>query len=216
MKGRNLNIIDFVKTMMRIDLLSKRQNLILVCFSLLFYYSPTRKLSPFQLKKLQCSTKNGFYQPTKTHSTIFMAHSSCHFYSLWISKGETKVFFKMFLFQKAGNFFWQEPGNVADKVVYAVNCGGDSHVDILGVHFSKDSNKVGTASDYGKQLLIGRVPQKDQILYQTERYHTSTFGYDIPIATDGRYLLVLKFSEVYFNTPNSKVNKTVMNEKWWW
>jgi len=105
----------------------------------------------------------------------------------------------------------KEPGNVSDKVVYAVNCGGDSHVDILGVHFSKDSNKVGTASDYGKQLLIGRVPQKDQILYQTERYHTSTFGYDIPIATDGRYLLVLKFSEVYFNTPNSKVFDVVLN-----
>ena len=144
-----------------------------------------------------------------------MAHSSCHFYSLWISKGETKTQnIQKQIFQKAGIFFWQEPGNVSDKVVYAVNCGGDSHVDILGVHFSKDSNKVGTASDYGKQLLIGRVPQKDQILYQTERYHTSTFGYDIPIATDGRYLLVLKFSEVYFNTPNSKVNLKVMIEKW--
>ena len=131
-------------------------------------------------------------------------------------KVKQKSFLKCFYFKKPVIFFWQEPGNVADKVVYAVNCGGDSHVDILGVHFSKDSNKVGTASDYGKQLLIGRVPQKDQILYQTERYHTSTFGYDIPIATDGRYLLVLKFSEVYFNTPNSKVNKTVMNEKWWW
>ena len=67
-------------------------------------------------------------------------------------------------------------------------------------------SKVGTSSDYGKQLLIGRVPQKDQILYQTERYHTSTFGYDIPITEDGRYLLVLKFSEVYFNAPNMKVS----------
>ena len=102
---------------------------------------------------------------------------------------------------------FQEPNkNLADKVVYAVNCGGDSHVDILGINYAKDSNKVGTASEYGKQLLIGRVPQKDQILYQTERYHTSTFGYDISISQDGRYLLVLKFSEVYFNAPNMKVN----------
>merc|ERR1712156_1110978 len=108
----------------------------------------------------------------------------------------------------------QESGavkNLANKVVYAVNCGGDSHVDILGVHFSKDSNKVGTASDYGKQLLIGRVPEDDQILYQTERYHTSTFGYDIPVSEDGRYLLVLKFSEVYFNAPNMKVFDVVLN-----
>jgi hypothetical protein len=45
-----------------------------------------------------------------------------------------------------------------------------------------------------------------QILYQTERYHTSTFGYDIPVAEDGHYLLILKFSEVYFNAPNMKVS----------
>ena len=52
---------------------------------------------------------------------------------------------------------------------------------------------------------LGRVPEDDQILYQTERYHTSTFGYDIPVSEDGWYLLVLKFSEVYFNAPNMKV-----------
>ena len=86
-----------------------------------------------------------------------------------------------------------------------MNCGGEAHLDVTGIHYLRDMNKVGTASDYGKQLLIGRVPQKDQIIYQTERYHTSTFGYDIPISEDGRYMLVLKFSEVYFNAPNMKV-----------
>ena len=55
-------------------------------------------------------------------------------------------------------------------------------------------------------MLTGRVAEDDQILYQTERYHTSTFGYDIPVSEDGWYLLVLKFSEVYFNAPNMKVN----------
>ena len=95
---------------------------------------------------------------------------------------------------------------MAHKVVYAVNCGGEAHTDSFGIQYLRDMSKVGTSSDYGKQLLIGRVPQKDQILYQTERYHTSTFGYDIPITEDGRYLLVLKFSEVYFNAPNMKVS----------
>ncbi len=28
---------------------------------------------------------------------------------------------------------------------------------------------------------VARVPQQDQILYQTERYHTQTFGYDMPV-----------------------------------
>lgn len=45
-------------------------------------------------------------------------------------------------------------------------------------------------------LSVGRVSQQDQILYQTERYHTATFGYDMPVRGDGDYLLILKFSEV--------------------
>ena len=75
--------------------------------------------------------------------------------------------------------------------------------------YAKDSNRAGTESDYGRQLSIGRVPPSDQVLYQTERYHTNTFGYDIPVREDGWYLLVLKFSEVYFGAPNMKVcNRT--------
>jgi len=101
---------------------------------------------------------------------------------------------------------------LADKVVFAINAGGESHVDVYGIRYSKDPLRtVGTASDYGKQLLIGRVPQQDQVLYQTERYHTATFGYDIPVYEDGTYLLVLKFSEVYFNAPNMKVFDVVLN-----
>jgi len=97
------------------------------------------------------------------------------------------------------------------EVVYAVNCGGDSHTDVHGVSYAKDSNRAGTESDYGRQLSIGRVPPVDQVLYQTERYHTNTFGYDIPVREDGWYLLVLKFSEVYFGAPNMKVFDVVLN-----
>lgn len=95
-------------------------------------------------------------------------------------------------------------------IIYAVNAGGESHTDYWGVHYDKDplTGKVGTASSYGKQLVIGRVPTEDQILYQTERYHHSTFGYDIPIDDDGEYVLVLKFCEVYFNSANKKVGFT--------
>jgi len=69
-------------------------------------------------------------------------------------------------------------------VIYAINAGGESHTDHHGIRYERDPlmNKVGTASDFGRQLVIGRVPAAgDQILYQTERYHHSTFGYDIPI-----------------------------------
>lgn len=114
------------------------------------------------------------------------------------------------------------------KIIFAVNAGGDSHVDIYGVKYQKGKviykhvfgcckmsscrltdpleGNVGTASDYGRQYLnIGRVPEPDAILYQTERYHHSNFGYDIPISEDGDYVLVLKFCEVYFNRPSMKV-----------
>ncbi|XP_039746831.1 malectin-A [Pararge aegeria] len=100
------------------------------------------------------------------------------------------------------------------EIIYAINAGGPAYTDMYGIHYEKDplQGRVGTASDYGKTLaLIGRVSAKDEILYQTERYHHSTFGYDIPANKDGDYVLVLKFSEVYFNAPNMKVFDVVLN-----
>lgn len=99
------------------------------------------------------------------------------------------------------------------QIIYAINAGGEAHTDSFGVRYERDPlmGKVGTASDFGKQLVIGRVLQNDQILYQTERYHHNTFGYDIPIKEDGDHVLVLKFSEVYFNAPNMKVFDVVLN-----
>jgi hypothetical protein len=100
----------------------------------------------------------------------------------------------------------------AYKVIYAVNCGGDEHTDSNGIKYEKDTLKIGTSSDYGKNLgSIGRVAQTDEVIYQTERYHTSTFGYELSLAGEGDYLLVLKFSEVWFEVPNSKVFDIVLN-----
>lgn len=109
------------------------------------------------------------------------------------------------------------------EVVYAVNCGGPPHVDVYGVEYSGDPLAVGFASDHGKNLAIRRVPPPDQILYQTERYHLADFAYDVPIRKDGDYVLVLKFSEVWFTESNQKVrdsSKTLICEEgnhlaWW-
>ncbi|XP_060071002.1 malectin-A-like [Ylistrum balloti] len=97
------------------------------------------------------------------------------------------------------------------EVVWAVNCGGDAHTDINGIRYEADSLKVGISSDYGKTLMVSRVVAQDQILYQTERYHMSTFGYDIPLNGDGEYVLVLKFCEVWFTSPNQKVFDVTLN-----
>ena len=91
------------------------------------------------------------------------------------------------------------------EVIYAVNSGGSSHTDLNGVHYQADKLSVGISSDYGKNVQIGRVAAADQILYQTERYHVADFGYNIPIKQEGDFVLVLKFSEVYFRGSKLKV-----------
>jgi len=99
-------------------------------------------------------------------------------------------------------------GSSPGEVIWAVNCGGDSHVDEYGIAYMRDPlQRTGVASDYGRSLLIQRVPPSDQILYQTERYHTQSFTYEVPISREGEYVLVLKFCEVWFTQPNQKVLK---------
>lgn len=100
------------------------------------------------------------------------------------------------------------------EVIYAVNAGSSEPLKINDITYDRDplTDRIGIASDYGKQLMmIGRVTQSEEILYQTERYATNTFGYDLPVNGDGEYLLVLKFCEVYFNGPNLKVFDVVLN-----
>lgn len=85
--------------------------------------------------------------------------------------------------------------------------GGKSHTDIWGITYQSDplEGRVGVASDYGRRFLIGRVPPDDQILYQTERYNLGNFEYSFRIPGDGDFVVVLKFSEVYFSAVHEKV-----------
>lgn len=121
-----------------------------------------------------------------------------------------RLFFEVFVTLLFGIF----NGEVfsTGEVVYAVNSGGPAHTDLNGVHFQADKLTVGTSSDFGKSLSIGRVAPADQILYQTERYHFSNFGYNIPIKENGDYVLILKFCEVYFQGPRLKVFDVAVNQ----
>uniref|UniRef100_A0A803K354 Malectin n=1 Tax=Xenopus tropicalis TaxID=8364 RepID=A0A803K354_XENTR len=103
--------------------------------------------------------------------------------------------------------FGAHGSGLADTVIWAVNAGGESHVDVHGIHYRKDplEGRVGRASDYGMKLPILRSNPEDQVLYQTERYNEDSFGYDIPIKEEGEYVLVLKFAEVYFAQSQQKV-----------
>ncbi|KAM9858805.1 malectin isoform 1-T2 [Aulostomus maculatus] len=103
--------------------------------------------------------------------------------------------------------------SLAERVIWAVNAGGEAHVDVHGIHFKKDplEGKIGKASNYGVRLPILRSSQEDQILYQTERYNEDTFGYDIPIREEGDYILVMKYAEVYFAQSQQKVFDVRLN-----
>jgi hypothetical protein len=45
----------------------------------------------------------------------------------------------------------------------------------------------------------------DKELYQTERWASEDLHYDLPMSAPGKYVLVLKFSEVYFNSAGEKI-----------
>lgn len=110
---------------------------------------------------------------------------------------------------------WADGGgpSLSERVIWAVNSGGEAHMDVHGIHFKKDplEGKVGKASDYGVRLPILRSSPEDQILYQTERYNEDTFGYEVPIRDEGDYILVLKFAEVYFAQSQQKVFDVRLN-----
>ncbi len=42
-------------------------------------------------------------------------------------------------------------------------------------------------------------------LYHTERWSSEDLVYELPITLAGKYVLILKFSEVYFNSPTEKI-----------
>ena len=103
-------------------------------------------------------------------------------------------------------FHFVDSHNISHQVVYAVNCGGDEHTDSNGIVYRSDLlDSEGIASDFGLAFYISGISDRDQILFQTERYSTNTFRYNIPLVEEGLYVLVTKFSEVYFNEPNKKV-----------
>mmetsp|Transcript_32815 Transcript_32815/g.57223 ORF Transcript_32815/g.57223 Transcript_32815/m.57223 type:complete len:279 (-) Transcript_32815:7721-8557(-) len=91
------------------------------------------------------------------------------------------------------------------NVVFAVNCGGEEHTSTTGIVYQKDHNFIGGVnSDFGKQLTPMKYTDTPTV-YSTERYSTTDFSYRVPVASDGKYVLILKFSEVWFERENSKL-----------
>jgi hypothetical protein len=103
----------------------------------------------------------------------------------------------------------------AYEVKYAVNVGGDSHVDSDGIRYEKD-NYNGTATFKHKWtvgLNIGRVPERDRNIYDYFRFSDSIIHYKLPYLKDGHYILNLKFSDTDSRAPNYIVFDAQLNGK---
>ena len=92
----------------------------------------------------------------------------------------------------------------SSNIELAINCGGPSYTSSNGIKYIKDTYFIGgQSSDAGLNLEIKNT--KDQIVYQTERWSEEDLIYNIPIKNQGTYILILKFSEIYFNSIGEKV-----------
>ena len=92
------------------------------------------------------------------------------------------------------------------KVIAAINFGGSEYTDSNGIKYVEDKYfNGGTSSDHGLSFNIKNTD--DEILYQTERWSSETLTYSLPLKSNinGKYVLILKFSEVYFNNKGEKV-----------
>ena len=100
------------------------------------------------------------------------------------------------------------------KVIAAINCGGDEYTDPNGIHYEADKYfSGGTPSDHGTNYIIRNTDA--QILYQTERWSSETLTYSIPLKSNinGKYVLNLKFSEVYFTNKGDKVFNVALGKE---
>ena len=90
------------------------------------------------------------------------------------------------------------------NVEIAINCGGPEFRTKSGVTYQKDKYFIGgEASDFGINSEIKNT--KDKEIYQTERWSTEDLIYEKKKKKEGKYVLVLKFSEVYFNSKGEKI-----------
>lgn len=91
------------------------------------------------------------------------------------------------------------------KVVYAVNCGGDSDLtDDAGIVFKADQGFTGGQTTSGCGMHRWFMPNSE--IYHAERWGEQ-FSYFVPLSdkSDSQHTLVLKFSECYFWEPGMKV-----------
>ncbi|PAV59093.1 hypothetical protein WR25_10789 isoform A [Diploscapter pachys] len=100
--------------------------------------------------------------------------------------------------------------DLSSRVVHAVNCGGPSTKGAYGILYEADPHNQGTASDHGKRYAFMNAPNTDRVIYESERWSPDDLTYTFKLKP-GKYALILKFSEVYFEMPGQKIFDVLLN-----
>jgi hypothetical protein len=82
-------------------------------------------------------------------------------------------------------------GTQSYQLIYAVNAGGDAHVDVNGIRYAKDENDIGIKQNV--VATVYNVAKEDVQLYSWAHYSRNPFHFEIPVLGDGKYWLILKF-----------------------
>jgi hypothetical protein len=85
---------------------------------------------------------------------------------------------------------------VQSKVILSINCGGEDYIDSTGTHWSQDTYFDGGSPQVFNENRYIRFTS-DPYLYMSERQHQSSFFYSIPQLIPGKYVLILKNSEIF-------------------
>jgi Malectin domain len=84
---------------------------------------------------------------------------------------------------------------IAFEQIYAVNAGGEAHTDTDGIVY-RGREKINKQFSRHSTVYIGKVPERDREIYHNYEYRFGTgppLRYDVPLKSDGLYLLIAKF-----------------------
>ncbi|CAG9312392.1 unnamed protein product [Blepharisma stoltei] len=90
-------------------------------------------------------------------------------------------------------------------IVLAINSGGSAYTSSFGFSYSDDIYYTPATNKVSNLAGINIADTVDEFIYQSERWNSETWGYDLPISTDGTYVLILQFAEIIFSAANYRV-----------
>jgi Malectin domain len=80
---------------------------------------------------------------------------------------------------------------IALELIYAINAGGGNYTDLDGIVYQSYDSKIRYK---WPPYDIGNVPESDTQIYKFTDFTNSAIEYDVPLKSDGLFVLIVKFS----------------------